>query len=216
MLLSRQTLDRYTAAVHLVQERGRIAFLDAIEGIDWSDETAAINAVVAAMVNVCGISSEAAATLGAAFYNAVRAEELGTAIATGAAESGFASEATEQAVRAMATELVNGDREAFIRSCVSRIGYEVNRSAGESVMSMARRDSREVRFARVPTGSETCRFCLMLASRGFVYSSKRSAGENGHYHANCDCRIVPSFKATSVQGYDPAALYRQWKEGEQN
>ena len=71
------------------------------------------------------------------------------------------------------------------------------------------RDRRRPRFARVPTGNETCDFCLMLASRGFVY---RSADSATHTHANCDCRIVPSWDSNEVEGYDPSAIYGRWQE----
>jgi hypothetical protein len=47
----------------------------------------------------------------------------------------------------------------------------------------------------------------MLASRGFVYHTEASAS---HAHANCDCRVVPSWKAHEVEGYDPDALMAAW------
>jgi hypothetical protein len=51
----------------------------------------------------------------------------------------------------------------------------------------------------------------MLASRGFVYLSRSTAGGDGHYHPNCDCRIVPGFDGqTDVRGYDPDKLYQQY------
>ena len=62
----------------------------------------------------------------------------------------------------------------------------------------------------------------MLASRGPVYTSRDSAGANGHFHSNCDCRIVPFWDAvnvgpsryastdTTVEGYDPDELYDQY------
>ena len=57
-------------------------------------------------------------------------------------------------------------------------------------------------------GSETCSFCIMLASRGFVYHSESTAS---HAHANCDCRITPSWdKSPTAQGYDPDAYYDEW------
>lgn len=68
-----------------------------------------------------------------------------------------------------------------------------------------------VRFARVPSGGETCRFCIMLASRGAVYYSEESAGKNNHYHANCRCRIVPSWGLAQIEGYDPALYYDMWQ-----
>lgn len=70
--------------------------------------------------------------------------------------------------------------------------------------------ARQVRYARVPTGGETCPFCVMLASRGFVYISEQAAS---HAHPGCDCRVVPGFAGeTEVEGYDLDGLYRQYIE----
>lgn len=41
----------------------------------------------------------------------------------------------------------------------------------------AARDPLRPKWARVPSGTETCQFCLMLASRGFAYTSEKSASE---------------------------------------
>lgn len=60
-----------------------------------------------------------------------------------------------------------------------------------------------LRYARVSSG-KSCAFCLMLASRGFVYHSRTSAGEGGrHYHVHCHCRIVAGEKDAHVEGYKP-------------
>lgn len=60
-----------------------------------------------------------------------------------------------------------------------------------------------VRYARVPTGSETCGFCLMLASQGFVYRLRESAGGGfNSFHSHCDCRIVVGDDLAEVDGYD--------------
>lgn len=74
------------------------------------------------------------------------------------------------------------------------------------------KNKSNVKFARVPTGNETCGFCIMLASRGFVYSSEDAASGLNHYHSGCDCRVVPSWDKSSVDGYDPDAYYEQYKE----
>lgn len=50
----------------------------------------------------------------------------------------------------------------------------------------------------------------MLASRGFEYHTAESAGSDGHYHPNCDCRIVPGFDGMEIEGYDPDFLYKQY------
>ncbi len=69
------------------------------------------------------------------------------------------------------------------------------------------------RYARVPTGDTTCAFCLMLASRGFVYHSAESAGEFDSYHPHCDCQVVASFDegASEIEGYDPDEYYAMYR-----
>ena len=56
----------------------------------------------------------------------------------------------------------------------------------------ARQNTRQTRvgYARVPTSGCSCAFCMMMASRGFVYVSKKSAGESRKFHDNCRCSIV--------------------------
>lgn len=68
-----------------------------------------------------------------------------------------------------------------------------------------------VRYARVPSGGETCRFCIMLASRGAVYWTDEAAS---HCHSNCDCRTVPSFsgETPNIEGYDVDEYKNQYKE----
>jgi hypothetical protein len=66
---------------------------------------------------------------------------------------------------------------------------------------------KRLRFARVPSGAVTCAFCCLLASRGFVYLTKESAGELSRFHYHCDCVIVANTNK-SVSGYDPDALYK--------
>lgn len=71
-------------------------------------------------------------------------------------------------------------------------------------------------WARVPSGSKTCAFCLMLASRGAVYHSRATAGDKRYgkeYHGECDC--VPTL-VRGVEdypgGYDPDAMYDAYRQ----
>ena len=72
-----------------------------------------------------------------------------------------------------------------------------------------------MRFARVPSGTETCAFCYMLSSRGFVYRSDRSAGRFGHFHRNCDCRVAASTDKDGLEGYDPDRERELWQRFEE-
>ena len=69
-------------------------------------------------------------------------------------------------------------------------------------------------YARVPTGAETCAFCLMLASRGPVYSkdSATRTKDGRRYHDDCSCVPVPVASEDDYpEGYDPDALYEQYE-----
>lgn len=58
----------------------------------------------------------------------------------------------------------------------------------DSIYESASRDTVRTGVARVPSGPKTCRFCVMLASRGAVYSSEYAAGAAGNeFHDDCDC-----------------------------
>lgn len=67
-------------------------------------------------------------------------------------------------------------------------------------------------YARVPEPG-ACKFCLMLASRGFVYS-KDTAGDSKKFHGKCRCNAMPVWDETRARveyGYDPDALYDQYR-----
>lgn len=83
-------------------------------------------------------------------------------------------------------------------------------------------------YARVLTGAENCAFCVMLASRGPVYSSAKAAGARtvstayaeagvveyiNSYHPNCDCIVVPVYTSKDWPGKEQfeaaQALYNE-------
>src|SRR5699024_7800187 len=80
-------------------------------------------------------------------------------------------------------------------------------SGRDTVMSSAGSNGRAC--ARVPTGAETCDFCLMLASRGVVYKTSSSAGELAKFHGDCDCAIVAE-DGVIPDDYDPDELYDRY------
>lgn len=193
-----------TAAAEKLAER--LALIDFSAGM-----TEAINATVALMQEICGLYADASSVLAMEFYEGARGYIVGGTY-SGVAESKRVPEATEQAVRAIAQKAVDGNMESFRTQLFERVGYEVSRAAGECMMENVRRDPKRPKFARVPSGAETCQFCMMLASRGFVYSSKTSAGLLNHYHSNCDCVIVPQWGGSGVGGYDPDEWYKRWMD----
>lgn len=83
-------------------------------------------------------------------------------------------------------------------------------TAGLAATINGKQKDAGIRFARVPNGP-SCGFCTMLASRGFVYASRESAGAYTKYHDDCDCRIVAGTKDTQVEGYDPEGMYGRYR-----
>jgi len=79
----------------------------------------------------------------------------------------------------------------------------------DTVMQAAHKD--KAAYARIPEPG-ACKFCLMLASRGFVYS-KSTAGSTKKFHGHCRCNAMPVWDETRARvefGYDPDALYDQY------
>lgn len=115
-------------------------------------------------------------------------------------------------------EAESGGARSFVRDrLVDHVSRMINRASGDYVVRSARRPAKGggggVRFARVPGGGETCAFCLMLASRGFVYWSRETAGEFDHYHAHCRCVVVASGERhPALDGYDPDGLYDRYRQ----
>lgn len=207
--IPRAALDYLTKEINGISADAKAKVMRVLEKLDWNDVPACRDAVVSAVNAVLDAYSLATGQASADFFDASReiavGSRLGAAVATGRDP-----DATEGAIRAFVDKVLKGDIDSFNSAVLSRVGYELKRSAGQTMMENAARDPLKPRFARVPSGVETCKFCLMLAGRGFVYHSKKTAGEFGHYHDNCDCRIVASWDKDGVEGYDPTAYHNEW------
>lgn len=154
-----------------------------------------------------------AAELALDLFEEIAADGYGLDVDT-AIEDAIDPDMVEGAVRYSARSLVEGDTEAFVRDAADLSRYYVKRSAMENMVRNCERN--DLRYARVPSGRETCPFCFMLSSRGFVYRSEQTAGHAHAYHEHCDCVVVPGFKglpaSEQIEGYDPDGMYERWSE----
>lgn len=205
--IPRSYIERFTSSVNRISEQARAELAAALELVDYSQDVATIREqVITIMQAYCEGATDLAAILSAEVYDGLREYEIGSRMGA-STNSGRIPEATVHAVRAFAQKLVDGKTDEFKTLCIERLDYEVKRASAETILNNGNRDRIRPRYARVPTGTETCDFCLMLASRGFVYKSLAAAS---HFHSNCDCRVIPSWKAFQVDGYDPDALRDEW------
>ena len=90
------------------------------------------------------------------------------------------------------------------------VGRSVKLASVDTLQQNALRDGAE--WAWIPAG-DTCPYCLMLASNGWQKASKKAIknGHADHIHNNCDCTYCVRYDGeTTVEGYDPDALYEQY------
>lgn len=157
---------------------------------------------------------DVAAEFAAQWYDH-RAEQGGARLEQAVTVTTYEPDAVDAVARYQAKKLAKGGDAAFAKACGEYARNDAFRSLNETISANVGRDKdKGVRFARVPTGFETCTFCLMLASRGAVYHTRKTAGEFKHFHRRCDCKIVPGFgddpDAELVEGVRPKELVRKW------
>lgn len=108
-------------------------------------------------------------------------------------------------------------RGSFGRAAAS-LDRHVKNAGRDTIAAAMRADPTRPRWARVMRGRETCGWCRMLASRGFVYESAQSAGgeagSHGWGHDECDCEPIPEWTLNGAERaiYDREIedLYQQY------
>ena len=186
-----------------------------LEAIEYSSIAELREKTLEILNKYTNASVEMASAYGANFFQSAMAEN---GEETSAAMYSFSNDdANERAVRGMLQDVATGGSvSAFFDKVQNRLDYNIRKASNESVLENVKDRSKHLKFARVPVGRETCVFCFMLASRGFVYWSKATAGLYDHYHSNCDCRIVPGYDDMNpdgqIGGYEPTKLARQYED----
>ena len=217
-MISREQFDAYNRAVANLSdgaqreiESGIWAWLQTDEGRTASVAECREHAK-AVMSGAMQRYDEAAASLTAQWYDR-QAEDNHIKLASAITSTVYDPKRVDETARYQADKLLKGDLRGFAKYCGELGRNDVLRSLNETIMDNVGRDKdKGARFARVPTGAETCTFCLMLASRGAVYYTRKTAGEFRRFHRGCDGKVVPSFDdepmATLVEGHDPLAAQR--------
>lgn len=215
MEIPRSLLDDLTDAVNALssaaREHAAIALDNVLREWDGQDVEALRELCLAALEPLDGQYSALAAGLAAQFYDDNRRLQGAAGAYRAVADPRRDPLAFEGAVRAIMDVIVKdrGDVDGLRREVLARLDADTRRAANRCVAYNGRKDPAKPRYARVPSGAETCGFCLMLSSFGFHYKTEEAAS---HAHPGCDCRVVPSFKAASVKGYDPDGMGRRYDE----
>ena len=94
-----------------------------------------------------------------------------------------------------------------LEGLTSRMVLEQGRKT--STQNTFTKGSKSKGFVRVPTGTDTCSFCIMLASKTFTTEENAKAGTK--FHNKCFCKVTPLFDGVEIEGYDQEAFYQQYK-----
>ena len=219
MVLSRRVLDAYNAAVKRQGDNAEGATRKALRV--WFSENP--DASIAETREFCiALMRETGTVFGGAAGDAAYAlyDEIARAAGIDGADEDYAYEPdpeyVDKTARYQVEKLKDGDRDGFADAIADAARYFAERGANDTMVALAAMHAKKhggmVRFARVPTGATTCPYCIMLASRGFVYGDETKALNANHRH--CDCRIIPGKPGMTVEGYDPDAYYEMWKHPE--
>lgn len=206
---------QYARQVQAVSQEARNAFTVAVQNIDFSDWASAAEQLRNIITEIVDYYGLATSELGAQWYE--YCHQLGT----GRGYTAIVGETSRYSVRSdvntQIDKLFNGevDENKLVELLQGVVTDQVQKQARDTILSNLNDEYLEARrrgdngfadsigYARVPVG-DTCAFCIMLASRGFVYSSARTATQTklgDKYHANCNCTAVPFTKAHTIPGY---------------
>lgn len=216
--------DQWRAYNEAVEEI-RSAAAEAVERevSDWiaeewdGDVASAREAAKRIMASQVAEHDRRAAALAAEWYDA-QGREAGSRLDRAVTAVTYTKHDVDNLARYQATKLAGDtpDVGEFARMCGEFAANDAMRSLNGTILRNAKRDrDKGVRFARVTSGRNTCAFCLMLAGRGAVYHTRKTAGEFDHWHRHCTCKVVPCFSGNQhevlVEGHDPRDAKR-WSD----
>ena len=204
--VSMDTLNRMAAGVHGIDAATQQAIARSLAGIDLNDR----RAVAAVLKGTVLTGATASSTLAGQFYRGMSLLQTGQDVDADGSFT-YNDQAAEVAIAGMYNQ-ADGDLDLLARLIAERVSFEINRAAKVGVWRNGKLDRRNVRFARVPTGAETCAWCLMTAGLGFWYMTEEAAS---HTHRSCDCMIVPSFEGIGdvrIDGYDSTVYRDMWRD----
>ena len=213
MHLSAADLDRYRRAVAAQQEQARSYVEASIRAYAAANPRATVAEMreygIRVLAHAMRVYGDIACAAACMEYDAI-ARELGYEVDPAKVFNEVDEGSVGRDARYYARLIEGGGVDEYARRMASRVYDHVRFAANRTMGSNAERPRDQeagMRYARVPSGRETCGFCLMLAGNGFDYTSRRAAGDTGgvynDFHRHCDCIVISADEAATIDGYDP-------------
>ncbi|MFU0535165.1 hypothetical protein ACMZ7N_04210 [Gardnerella pickettii] len=206
-MVTREDTNRLAAANKKISDSAQQAAQEVLQKIASAPTEAARIALIDELIPaVASQYSEQIAMAAAKWYEEVRADALPDV------DDGFeASLAQTYSKKAIVEEIhdhILSNRNKFDEAIVDAMDRWIKIPGRATIAENCKRDPKKPRYALVPQG-KTCAFCTMLAGRGFVYKSEKTAHK---MHNHCDCVACPEWGANpnKIRGYNPDALSDEW------
>lgn len=192
-MVERESIERYRLASAELSSLVTAELSGYFTALDLSRPEASRNALLDFMPLLIAQYGQVAESLAMEWYDDQRAESgaAGRYRAT-APTSSITAARVEEKVRYTAGHLWTPEPAAMLGALAVATDKYVKQHGRDTITWNADREGAT--WARVPTGSKTCSWCLILASRDAVYFSEKSAktrAGGGKYHGLCDCQAVP-------------------------
>jgi hypothetical protein len=216
---------RLTEAHRLAQSRLGAQTVQALRVLwrllDPEDLDGSFDRWVTAVLPVLNRQHTSSATLAANYMRVFRAVELGSVARYVPVLAAFSSEqaATSLLVtgpvsvkKAMTRGVPVARAMATAEASSSGAGLRVALDGGRGTITESIATDREaLGWARSTSGSP-CAFCAMLASRGFVYKTQRTAGFQPH--DSCNCQPEPTYREDAMLPPGSERYAELWKQAQ--
>lgn len=209
-MITADQYKKYSKSLAQISERAQGRFESDMKKVAGESIDVQVEAAKQSLKIINAYYGDMAATVSAEWFEALGEKQAGKVYDAVLAET-WPDHKIEGSVDYARRHLEDGKPEKFLSYLDGTTDKAVKQAARDTIIqSCERYEKSGVRYARVPQGP-TCPFCIMLASRGFIYHSEDTAGEFEKFHSHCDCEIVPSWeKSPRVEGYDPEKMYERY------
>jgi hypothetical protein len=212
-MVDRQAIERYRSATSELSARVADELAAYFAALDLSKPEAVRDALLEFMPALVAQYGQVAEVLAMDWYEELRAGSgaVGSFRVAAPGTASVTAGRVESKVRYLAGQLWTPAPEAMLGGLLTATDKYVKQHGRDAIVWNADREGAG--WARVPKGSKTCSFCLVLASRDAAYATEKSAGSKKYgsddeFHGHCDCEIVRLGRGDEYpSGYLPDDFY---------
>ena len=207
-MAAREDIEAYRQALATLSERAQADLRRLWAQLDPMDRLATRDVLVEFLTDLIQGYGDAAAVIASDYFEVIRADvtdDFFTPELSDPTPSDQIAASTRWALSGLFVPNATVDLAAVLGNLEKVTDRLTKQPARETFAGALADDPLEPRYARVPSGAETCMFCAMLASRGAVYLSQETAGAGARdFHDHCDCTAVAIYDGQGLpEGFDP-------------